>query len=320
MLECRNHLAGPRILWGARSVLLFLVLFACTAGVTFGSDPSAATRIDSCDGCLKQNCADECGKVHDDRDLKQATIFLGSAIDNFAAQELRSYLNPEDSSKSSSLERLIGGIQFAWRAPHFKYGDLWIQGLTVHGVRSADVDCAETPDIPVCKKYEGEIDVAKRFLYIVRNASSLEAALMLKWEPSFGVSESLRLFVSAQAGFVTVTGTDGDVKDQHHVGVGVVDPSGVMRESYLEVGYGRSDLFHVHRDSRWKINGFLSLRPKKWKATSAFARIAVDSDLGRGADSIQSYFGLRFDACRVVSGFGKVIKRSDSADENCGEN
>ena len=242
----------------------------------------------------------------DERVDKSATFFIGSAIDNFAAGDLQKYLNPDASSDVRSFERAIGGIQFAWRLRGGATDDhqLWLYGWTVHGVRSADVDCAKNPDVKVCKGFEDETDPSGRFLYIVRNASSLEAAGGLRWE--LGPVDSrhrdlARFFLSAQAGFLTVTGTGGDIVDQHHVGFGVVDPTGAFVESYVEIGYGRSDLFSVHPDGRWKLNAFLSWKPEGLQATTAFARIVVDADLGRGADSVQSYFGLRFDLAKLFS-------------------
>ncbi|MFN7942450.1 MAG: hypothetical protein U0X73_12700 [Thermoanaerobaculia bacterium] len=241
----------------------------------------------------------------DTRPAQGASVFVGSAIDNFAAGELRSYLNPDASSDVRTFERLIGGLQFSWRLYKNDARQLWFYGWTVHGVRSADVNCAESPDLEVCKGFENTTDPTGRFLYIVRNASSLEAAGGLRWEFARLGGEDVgnaRLFASAQLGMLTVTGTGGDVLQQSHLGLGLVAPTGRLQESYIEVGFGQSDLFEVHAQRRIKINGFLTWAPRGWNGTvRGFARIVVDADFGKGADSVQSYFGLRFDVERLFS-------------------
>lgn len=247
----------------------------------------------------------------DERPAFDATLFIGSAIDNFAAGELQRYLNPDASSEVRTFERATGGIQFSYRLPighatESAQPQWWIYGWTVHGVRSADVDCAANPSVSVCKGFEEETDPSGRFLYIVRNASTLEAAVGARWEPwaiGRGGVASSRFFLSLQAGFLTVSGTGEDVIDQHHVGGGLVLTSGTYKESYLELGYGRTELFALQPDSRWKVNAMLSWSPDGRNGdVRAFARILVDADFGSGADSIQSYFGLRF---RLASLFAK---------------
>lgn len=251
----------------------------------------------------------------DERDDFGATFFIGSAIDNFAANDLKRYLNPDASGDPGVFERAIGGVQFSYRL-FASEGDtpgdeapgrsqVWVYGLTVHGVRSSDVDCAADPDIKVCRGFEEETDPAGRYLYIVRNASSLEAAVGVRWEFARlreNSSSPSAAYVNAQAGFLTVAGIGEDIVDQHHIGIGVTSIGGKYRESYLELGYGRSDLFVVQPTGRWKVNALMSWWPDGWHdKVSAFARILVDADLGDGADSIQSYFGLRFDLAQLFA-------------------
>lgn len=251
----------------------------------------------------------------DERPDFSATFFIGSAIDNFAAGEVSSYLNPDASGEPGVFERPIGGVQFAYRlfaSAHRRQSkpagerQLWVHGLTVHGVRSSDVDCTNDPNLSVCRAFENETDPAGRFLYIVRNASSLEAQIGLRWELATlrrGGGHAARAFLGAQAGFATVAGIGEDIVDLHHVGVGLTTSEGRFRDSFLELGYGRSDFFAVNANKRWKLNALLSWWPDGWKGkVSGFARILVDADLGDGADSIQSYFGLRFDLGQLFLG------------------
>src|SRR5262245_57569129 len=87
----------------------------------------------------------------DDRPGVDATIFFGLSIDTFSAEELRTYLNPQDSG--NRRERFVGGFNFEYRLVgrgDDRGGQFWIFGETIHGVRSADVNCAVDPETPVC--------------------------------------------------------------------------------------------------------------------------------------------------------------------------
>jgi hypothetical protein len=102
---------------------------------------------------------------------------------------------------------------------------------------------------------------------------------------------------------VTVTGAGDDVKDLYHYGIGVIATEGPYRGSSVEVARGGSDLFRENPHDRWKVIGQVNWWPKGWKnRTSGFARIIVDADLGDGSDSVQSYFGLRFNLSQLFEG------------------
>jgi len=230
----------------------------------------------------------------------QASFYTGIGIDSFAAGEINRYINPEDSS--DIRERYVAGIDFAYRifGKDEDRNQLWVFGETVHGLRSTEVDCEKNPDLPVCDDLT--TSPGQRTLFILRNASSLEAygGFSYYFGKVQGQSDSVgRTYLKVQLGFLTVSGSGGDVADMHHVALGLEAFSGRYQGSYLEAGYGRTDLFLVHPKDRWKIDGFLT-----WKASnklftalkaSPFVQIRVDADAGSGSDSIQSYFGFDFD-------------------------
>jgi hypothetical protein len=112
-----------------------------------------------------------------------------------------------------------------------------------------------------------------------------------------GTSAPANLYLKAQAGFVTVSGADS-LKDVHHLGVGAIVTKNRFQDSYLEVGWGRTDLFMSKPRGRWKIDGYLSWKlPKvsgKDTGVSFFAQMLVDTDLGYGADSVQSFIGFNY--------------------------
>ncbi|OLD64906.1 MAG: hypothetical protein AUI47_03755 [Acidobacteria bacterium 13_1_40CM_2_68_5] len=201
-------------------------------------------------------------------------------------------------------ERGIAGVDFAYRllGQAARARQLWIYGETVHGTRSADVDCTRAPDVPSCQPFQGQISPTGQFVYMLRNATSLEGFLGLRWEflaIKPGSRNPAHAYLKAQAGFLSVSGSGGDVTDVHHVGLGLTLTSGEFLDSYLEIGFGRTDLFQDRSTRRFKVDGFLShplggtAYARAWEVR-AFVEMTVDTDLGPGSDSIQSYVGFDF--------------------------
>lgn len=256
----------------------------------------------------------------DERGTFQASVYLGLVIDSFTAQELRNYLNPEDSGSVRSDRSAFGAV-FSYRLfgdPELKkpadskrtrrLNNIWVYGHTLHGVRSADVDCAAVPELPSCKASLGDIadpaNLPKASLYILRNATSLEGHVGFRWE-FLGLQQQsdspANLYVNAKLGFLNVAGSGGDLQDLHHIGVGAVATKGDYMNSHLEIGYGRSDLYVLNPRRRFKVDGHLQRAlPVKDGAVALFVRMYVDSDLGRGADSVQSYAGILFDLGKLL--------------------
>jgi hypothetical protein len=86
------------------------------------------------------------------------------------------------------------------------------------------------------------------------------------------------------------------VKDLHYIGIGARQTSGALTGSYLEISpIGRNDLFNQHRRRRRGIDAELT-GPLKvgGRYVSPYIRMVVDSDIGYGSDSIQTYVGLKF--------------------------
>ena len=257
--------------------------------------------------------AAEAPKPFDERSDFEASAYLGLSIDSFAASDLNRYINPEVST--TLKERAVAGFDFAYRL----HGDpgkpkgrqLWVYGETVHGMRSADVDCAANPGVPVCKGAfrPGTVKPDDSFLYLLRNASSLEAFAGMRWE--FATLQArgahpARAYLNAQFGFVSVAGSGADVLDLHQLGLGLTAVNGRFRDSRFEAGYGRSGFFRDRRNRRLKLDGYLTWKPAwPWMQSIGmrpFAQMTVDSDCGPHADSIQTYVGLSFDLDRIFGG------------------
>jgi hypothetical protein len=238
-------------------------------------------------------------ELGDEREDFEASAYLGFAIDTFAAEEIQRYLNPEVNGKPK--ERGIFGFDFGYRLISRKKFQFWVYGETVHGVRSDDVDCGKNPDFPTCLDATADFlalgkAVPENALYMLRNATSLEGFTGFRLE-SMPINRTGRhpavVYGKLQAGFLNVAGSDGDAKDMHHFAVGALVVGGPLVGSYLEFGHGRTDLFATNRYDRFKIDGHLQYRIRK--GVSFFAQLFVDVDGDKGADAMQSYFGLAFD-------------------------
>jgi hypothetical protein len=244
------------------------------------------------------------GPYEDERDDFGANAYIGLAIDTFGAEELHKYLNPE--ANGELHERSIFGFDFSYRLFQRGSRQVWVYGETLHGVRSEDIDCAETPELPSCKQELAEFgaSLAKASLFLLRNASSLEAYVGVRVELAhlnLPGQHPAAVYVNFQPGFLQVTGSDGDAKGAHHVGVGAQAVGGAMEGSYLEVGFGKTDLFKLNRDRRFKFDGML-VRQLGDTGFALFAQLYADVDFRDGSDSIQSYFGLNFDVSKLFGG------------------
>ena len=247
-----------------------------------------------------------CEDKYDCRDNIEVSAYVGIAVDTFAAAEERMYLNPE--TADTIEERAIGGFDFAYRLydshstrrkTETPGHQLWIYGETVHGVRSADVDCGATPNFITCRETfttPDDIPDPNQVFAIIRNASSLEAFTGLRYEFATLNKESqypARVYAKAQAGFLKVVGRPDDVVNLHHIGLGAILTKGSFSGSYIEAGVARNDLFQSKRNGRLLVDALVSR--EIGAGVSFFAQMILDSDLGPGADSVQSYFGFDFD-------------------------
>jgi hypothetical protein len=257
----------------------------------------------------------------DDRGTFDASFYVGLGIDSFAGDETLKYINPGASGQI--FERGVGGFDFAYRLTGgwdtvckpettrntvWRAKEVWVYGETVHGVRSADVNCTQHSDLPVCQQgLSVTQNPGNQLYFMLRNATTLEGFAGFRWE-FLGLQQQssapANLYLKAQAGFLSVAGTKGSALDLHHIGLGAITTKGEFQNSYLELGYGRSDLFATARRKRLKIDGYLEakLPGVLQDRVSLFTQLFVDTDLGKGSDAIQSYIGFTFDLnCLVIS-------------------
>lgn len=258
-------------------------------------------------------------RYKDDRGVFEASAYLGEAFDNFSPAETKNYIGTPPASDTNS--RWLAGVETQYRliGGQGNTFQIWLGSYTLHGVRSADIDCRVTPSSPLCQqpKPTNELD---RFLAVIEHASSLEAHFDTRvefWTLQKASEMPIKAFALARFGFVDVTGAP-KVFNADALGVGVTSPSGPFRNSSAIVAWGRSEQFQS--DPRWnrlKVSGNLvfDVVPNLtdtlefWKRLAgsprAFVAIMVDRNPGGGSpDSVVSYVGIDFDLRRLFYGWG----------------
>jgi hypothetical protein len=245
----------------------------------------------------------------DDREPFRASGYLGFAFDNFAPSEVGNYKNPGEGG--ASQKRFIGGVNFEFRVGNSeRQVQFWMAGETLHGVRSADVDCRNPEQRPpVCETLTA--NPSESFLYILEHASTMEAYIAPRLELftlQKGSSFPSKFYVGARFG-VMMLNDSPQASDAFHVGAGLLALSRAFDGSYLEVGWGKTDAFAAPPgQTKWrrlKIDGLLSFPFVKAftdrteileKAPRAFIQLYSDFDpFGAAADSMQTFIGLEFD-------------------------
>jgi hypothetical protein len=252
--------------------------------------------------------------VYDDRNTFEANGFLGYVFDNFAPAEIlgKSY----DKPPSGSIDgRWTGGIQAQYRLLGEPDGvrQLWISSETLHGSRTADVDCQKTPSIERCL-------TANQALVVLEHADTLEAHVEARYEflrMQKDTDTPVKVFASTRFGFVSMAGAPKVFSSDSYFGGGITTPKGAFRGSFAEVAWGRSRQFQSDPEAnRLKVYGTLlfdmapgligqarNVFSHTMASTRAFVAIVVDRNPGGNApDAVQTYIGVDFDVRRLFGG------------------
>ena len=241
-------------------------------------------------------------------------------IDTFAAGEYENYVYSGSSAGATSgpREGSIAGVDFSYRLLASRVGErgenfkkqLWVYGETIHGVSSVDINCSSNKNLPSCAQTLSGITTPANpgdsYLYILRNAGSLEGYLGFRYEfarlNDWGGLDPdgtpATLYVKAQAGFLKVAGSPGSALDVDKIAAGIIATKGNFTGSYVEVGFGRNDAFQFNRRRRAIVDGYLQrkLPPIAGRGRDLCSvEMIVDTDLGRGSDSFQTCVGVNLD-------------------------
>lgn len=238
--------------------------------------------------------------VNDERPDFRAAAWAGVAVDTFASGSVNALLNPE---VQGAKTRGVGGFAFAYRAiGSAESRQLWVTAETHHGIRSADIDCTESPSFATCASSPTP-PTGTDVLFLIREASTLEASLGVRWEfltLRKGSDMPAKLYLVGNYGLVVAAEGPSDAADVGHIGLGLVATKGAYRDTFLEIGIGQNELFSSNQGGRFKARGGLSIHASR--GMRFFAVLSVDTDLGPGADSVQSYYGFAVDPVRLFGG------------------
>lgn len=264
-------------------------------------------------------------EARDDREVFESSGYLGWAFDNFAPAT-----GSLPSSDPGSHVRMLAGVDAQYRLVGDKHDafQIWLATFTLHGVRSADVDCTNPASAALCGNDQG-----KKFIAIYQNATSLEAHFDLRIELATLQKRSelpIKVFAVGRFGFIDLSKDDTVVNgnvvnvnpvkvfNNDMVGGGILSPAGPFKNSQASVGWGRSERFQSNPGwNRLKINGTLMFdlvpgfkdRLEFWKRLAGsprmFVSIAVDRNPnGPGPDAVNTYIGLDVDLRRIFFGLG----------------
>ena len=284
---------------------------------TVATPPARVQQARQQDVPPRTSCAPR--RYKDDRGVFEASGYVGTAFDNFSPGATRNYIGSPPASDTDS--RWLAGVETQYRliGSQGKTFQIWLGSYTLHGVRSADIDCRMTPSSPLCQP-SNSTNQLDQFLAVIEHASSLEAHFDTRvefWTFQKESEMSIKAFALARFGFVDVAGAP-KVFNSDALGVGIAAPSGPFRNSNAIVAWGRSEQFQS--DPRWnrlKISGNLvfDVVPNLtdtlefWKRLAgsprAFIAITVDRNPGGGSpDSVITYVGVDFDLRRLFYGWG----------------
>ena len=268
--------------------------------------PTTVAKGDGTAQCVAES-TDEV--VSDGRDPFEASGYMGMAVDNFAPASVGGYENSEAGGKQT---RAVGGFDFEFRVAGSPTSrrQVWIFGETLHGVRSADINCADTTSRPaVCDKLT-QANFSKQLQFVLENATSMEAYAGVRVELATLQADSAtpaKVYGTIRTGVMMVNGNAKSGSQTfsathayraHHFGGGLLMPTGKFAGSLLEVGWGRTDIFDNEQvKNHWrrlKIDG--SLNVELAGPMYAFVQLYSDFDpSGKSADSVQTFFGLSFE-------------------------
>jgi hypothetical protein len=258
----------------------------------------------------------------DCRDKTNFSFYTGVAIDSFASEAYNDKFNKDVTNASKTSP--VFGIDFSHRFFETKKGrKWWVYGETLHYSRTTEVACQggkpkpttsavkPTADSPgdannPCSTQTNTPDNATDYTALLRGASTTEAFVGLRFEP--WTLETSVVYTKLQLGFMTIAGNGGDIIDNHHIGAGIMVSNGKLRDSYIEVGHGQTDLFKEHRKNRWKFDGYVAWDPLSTAGNRSlltpFLQMVVDSDFKKGADSVQIFAGMNIalDSMKVLIG------------------
>ncbi|MCW8876513.1 MAG: hypothetical protein OQK04_02095 [Kangiellaceae bacterium] len=294
--------------------LAFLALFLPGASQVAYSAEQHGEEVDNLDNgdetvqaggqgtSASQTVATSSGNSSGQREQLDINFYVGTAFDSFAGKEAE-FLN-YDEKDDNKLRSIMGFIVDYNVSQTEDRTGLWLTARTSRGVRSGEVDCsAEDPEQrpSLCAQFNDVIDPVgspERVKYLLKNSSSLETQVGLRWEfenpfTSDKSKSMSNVYVGYNLGSVAVKDDDDDLAKIESFNLGLIVNKGEYKGSFFDIGKGKNEIFEDHKDDRLKVNARLVKDITINKISlRAFIHLSVDADDGDGSDSMQTYVGF----------------------------
>jgi len=277
-----------------------------------------------------QSCQPEktSGTPKDEREAFSAIGRVGQLVETFAPQGEGLKLQfaapaPTKAGETAATpgSATAGRVMFSFDVDarlHTVLGrPLWLTSRVLYGARQSAIcqqgtENASAQDTTACTG--SGIPQPEKALVIARQADSTEVDLGFRYEfyelPADSVPGSV--YVSCSAGSIFILGVGDKALDHHHCGIGAIVTRGRFRQSYVEYGRGRSEIFAPDVNTGFNRNlvdvlvtfNFVGLDVELWKRSLKSIRpfVGVSLDRGKVPDSLVTTFGIGFDMARLFGG------------------
>jgi len=235
-------------------------------------------------------------------DSFEAGAYFGWAFDQFAPDSLGGY---PPNTLTERHNRVLFGVNFDYRVLGSDTSRMQFSfaGETMHGVRSADVDCTAEENKPAeCNPAPG-VSYARAVLADSTSVEAYVAPRLVFWRLQKDTSTPASLYATARFGFIALAGAPRVYKN-HHLGLGLIADDGPFAGSKVEFGWGMNELLSGRSWKRMKVDGMVTFPvPRTGGTAQFFIEMFIDNDLkGNSPDSIQSFMGIDFDIRRFFGG------------------
>lgn len=240
-----------------------------------------------------------------DEESFAASAYFGWAFDQFAPDSIGGYPPNTTTARHS---RVLYGMDFDYRlfGTDESNVNLWVAGETLHGVRSADIDCSAEKNKPeICNPRPG-IAFTRA---VLENQTSIEAYLEPRLEFATlqaGSSTPTSVFIAARFGFVGLDHGPRVFKN-HQIAAGLLAEDGPFKDSSIQIGWGMNELLSGSKWKRLKIDGLLTFAldgvPGIRDKANFFIEMVIDNDLrGSSPDCVQTFMGFDLDVRKFFAG------------------
>ncbi|HZP47395.1 MAG TPA: hypothetical protein VFB07_02590 [Vicinamibacterales bacterium] len=222
----------------------------------------------------------------DDDNPFEVAAFIGASMDQFASAEDRAAAGLGSDANGVNVNthvHMTAGFEMGYRLIGHAHSERqwWVFSRAIYAVRSGEDLCtsaAAEPQFPCVLRQSGS-DALPALSRIIQDAHSFETISGVRFDIATLQAASqtpVKWYAFGQAGAILLEGADS-AKNQWTVGMGLRIPEGSFKETRVEVGPGRSEVFASHPWPRWKVHGFLAFPIAG--SVRGYAEIRTDADV-----------------------------------------